>query len=631
MANVNVFALVVLLLLFLLWIFGESQVFSTVISSVIIVICTLFGLSLQANNNNNTNERSDGSYEKSFSNLNNKINDITKYLDKICKENKTNKEEILCKIESLENIIVKEQTKEESIQKTLPFEQIPIINNNNQNNTGYESDEQEREFLNPRVHEIKSSRRLSDEHLHQINEKTKEANRRKTIATINQIRKEIAELTSCNDEKIYDNQDFEQDLITQEETNEKEIEDVKSDGEIEFINQIEEKNEILDKPSQEVKRTHSRTGSEPVSPVNWNVRRTASGEVTRNNNNQRIIKNREFLGASRRVLTSSQGNNSRESESDSDSEESEKQTNKEKIKEKNVKISQESFRNTRETASLSRIQSLSSEKILSNRKIKKNESREFYTSRCKDKILFDVKICLPYGGTTKIQCFKDVTYNEIMKTLWSKLIIQNQEENQVFSTETFVAILELLLHRNFIIIDSIVSCSENKEKTIDLFIKLIISQKQSIKFIQLAIDKELNRIPSLNSAVHSLFRDNSFPSLLIAFFFRLHLQQFFIDKISPILQDHLKNPIFQKENQQISNKNEISLAIIDIVVKIFGVIEKSLEEIPNELKGCFCLLATRVREKFPGLESNVIAGFLFLRLICPIFVSNVDLGFGKFK
>ena len=285
----------------------------------------------------------------------------------------------------------------------------------------------------------------------------------------------------------------------------------------------------------------------------------------------------------------------------------------------------------------SRIHSVSSNTMRQNL-AKRNKMVGLKSSRAftgpKDKLLFNVEIVLPYGGCTQIQCFQDAPQTEIMDMLWNKLVISSHHVPTI-STEVFVGTSELLLRKDFLFMDALYqSAGKKKDEIARLFLDLIISQKQAVEYFQLAVDKEISEF---HGSINSLFRGNSFATVLIATFFRVGLQQYFIDKISPILRTSLQHPIFESsvdrpEDLNSLDKDAQAHAIIDLTTKIFDTIELSLSDIPPVMKGCFHSISNRVREIHPGQELKIIAGFLFLRLICPFLVSTtIDLGFGKYN
>ena len=240
----------------------------------------------------------------------------------------------------------------------------------------------------------------------------------------------------------------------------------------------------------------------------------------------------------------------------------------------------------------------------------------------KSRLMFNLDVKLPYGGITQIECFQDAPQSEILDMLWTKLMLTPQQK-PTSSASAFVAVTDLIFLPDFSLMDALISSvnPSSKEHVVQLFIQLTITQKQSVEFVKKAIDIE---VEDVRGSINSLFRGNSFTTVLIATFFRYHLHTFLVDRLSNLIHLSLQHPIFEDSSEDPETETAKEHAIIDLATKIFDIVESSVIEFPDVMKGICSYISQTVSSKYPGQELKVMAGFLFLRLLCPLLLSGTS-------
>lgn len=262
------------------------------------------------------------------------------------------------------------------------------------------------------------------------------------------------------------------------------------------------------------------------------------------------------------------------------------------------------------------------------------------------KLMSSIRISLPYGGETTVQCFQDSPVTEIMDMLWSKLKAGITQCTELpASAQDFVDIVNMLLEENLLLAEALYTSAElgTKEAVLQQLVDLM-HMNDGFKYIKAAIDKELLLF---HENEHSLFRGNSFATVLISAYMRHHGHQYLSNTLGPVLRNVIE------ENRQLSSNTVSSQGssrsantldqgdhpagdvgpqpilaedtIILTVSEILDAIDRSILSCPGPIKSLCRYTNEAVAKKYPGNELRIVAGFIFLRFFCPALVKTSSL------
>lgn len=146
-----------------------------------------------------------------------------------------------------------------------------------------------------------------------------------------------------------------------------------------------------------------------------------------------------------------------------------------------------------------------------------------------------------------------------------------------------------------------------------------------------AIDAEVQRTESENT----LFRRNSIATKLLTAYAKLLGVQYLKDVIAPIIkrmmQDHqdmeldpVKFDPPESYTPEIAAKNLQNLQLA--CQGVLDVISDSVDKCPRQMREICGYLRSAVAERFPDAQHTAVAGFFFLRFVCPSLVSPEGFG-----
>ena len=228
------------------------------------------------------------------------------------------------------------------------------------------------------------------------------------------------------------------------------------------------------------------------------------------------------------------------------------------------------------------------------------------------KLLFSLKIHLPDGGETAIQCFQDASEAEIIQTLFrrlqGRLDLVEGEVPSIAGPEDFVRISDMLLSDEFALMTALFAAvpRNQREELIHLFLRLTVTQKVTKQLLTVAVE---NEVANHRGGIHTLFRDSGFRTTLVAAYFRFHLRELFQHQLKSILKEGLEDPANPLDPLALS-------------FKVFDLVKQVAEKFPKELRDTWAMLSDKAGAKFPEEQAKVLGSFLFLRLICPLLLEE---------
>lgn len=154
-----------------------------------------------------------------------------------------------------------------------------------------------------------------------------------------------------------------------------------------------------------------------------------------------------------------------------------------------------------------------------------------------------------------------------------------------------------------------------------LLVKIFEANDKTMDLLKVSISQEVQKTDTANT----LFRRNSMATKLLAAYCKFMGREYLRTSLGPQLNaimtqnialelDETKLPAGQSLEQNQKNMERVCKAFLDDVVASIPVCPAPFREICNFLK-------TSVAEKFPGSEHTAVAGFMFLRFLCPAIVA----------
>ncbi|KAJ6247171.1 inhibitory regulator protein ira1-related [Anaeramoeba flamelloides] len=193
--------------------------------------------------------------------------------------------------------------------------------------------------------------------------------------------------------------------------------------------------------------------------------------------------------------------------------------------------------------------------------------------------------------------------------------------------------IEMILDKDFIVIRAINEIIEvtDMDKIAEIVIKLYYSKGLHIKLLKFMIDDEVAKNPIDQPT--SLFRRNSLTAKLLSAYTRLIGKEYIQKTLGDLIKASQKKIIEEKISVEIdplklkeSDNLEHNLKnLSEMIEQYFCTIVGSVENIPRDFFLISNILKKSVEKKFENSTNIVIAGFFFLRFICPLIISPENL------
>ena len=159
-----------------------------------------------------------------------------------------------------------------------------------------------------------------------------------------------------------------------------------------------------------------------------------------------------------------------------------------------------------------------------------------------------------------------------------------------------------------------------------LLIRIFESNEKTMDLLKVTITQEVNKTDTANT----LFRRNSMATKLMAAYCKLNGRQYLKLTLGPVLRELQQQPFPSELNPTLLPPGQ---DIIANQKNVQMICEKFLTAIANSVPQCalpfreIChFLKQVVSDKFPGAAETAIAGFIFLRFLCPAIVAPDGFG-----
>ncbi|KAJ3431851.1 inhibitory regulator protein ira1-related [Anaeramoeba flamelloides] len=193
--------------------------------------------------------------------------------------------------------------------------------------------------------------------------------------------------------------------------------------------------------------------------------------------------------------------------------------------------------------------------------------------------------------------------------------------------------IEMILDTDFLVIKAINEIIDvtDMDKMAEILIKLYYSKGLHIKLLKFMINDEVEKNPIDQPT--SLFRRNSLSSKILSAHTRLigkeYLQKTLGDLIKSsqkkIMEEKISVEIDPLKLKETDNLEQNLKNLSEMIEQYFCTIIASVENIPKEFFLISNILKKSVEKKFENSTNIVIAGFFFLRFICPLIISPENL------
>eukprot|EP01126_Amoeba_proteus_P063481 TRINITY_DN8751_c0_g2_i4.p1 TRINITY_DN8751_c0_g2~~TRINITY_DN8751_c0_g2_i4.p1 ORF type:complete len:511 (-),score=104.84 TRINITY_DN8751_c0_g2_i4:606-2138(-) len=196
----------------------------------------------------------------------------------------------------------------------------------------------------------------------------------------------------------------------------------------------------------------------------------------------------------------------------------------------------------------------------------------------------------------------------------SRRIFPDQREDK------FLPFVTLLSNTNVELVEAILfTVDKQNELTVSSNLIMILDAYGKIQGL---IDEGIRQEVKRTSQGNTLFRSNSTTTKLIKGYTRLHGQSF-LQIFCPILEEigqlKLNLEVNPDKLSCPSDSDKNIKILVDYSQRVFDLILDNVNKFPSAIRKIVALIATCVREKFPEYGRQSVAGYVFLRYLCPAF------------
>ncbi|KAJ6237652.1 neurofibromin [Anaeramoeba flamelloides] len=229
-----------------------------------------------------------------------------------------------------------------------------------------------------------------------------------------------------------------------------------------------------------------------------------------------------------------------------------------------------------------------------------------------------------------------VTRSEFLD-VFTNILKQGTEFGNLKETleDKYRNLIEMILDKDLIVTKAI--CEIIKVTEMDLLAGILIrinrTRGSDIELLKFMIETEVNNNPIDQPS--TLFRRNSFASKMMSAYSKTIGKQYLKKALSDLIQTTINDimvnkkgiEIDQRKLKQDENLDENLKNLLELTQVYFNKIMNSLSNVPISFYKISNILKTTVESKFKNCTNIVIAGFFFLRFICPAIISpeNADL------
>lgn len=222
---------------------------------------------------------------------------------------------------------------------------------------------------------------------------------------------------------------------------------------------------------------------------------------------------------------------------------------------------------------------------------------------------------------------------------------EEEEENDIIDFEEAmhwmdettlrVALSNLLLKYDPSVLNVIgkgIANGPSKERLAYMLITLYRSQNKHIEMLEGAIQQEINNAKTVNT----LFRGEELPCRLLRVYIRLigreYVQNVLGDLITEVSDNnyHYEIDPVRLEGSKLSIDQNFD-ALEKLTQRFLDKIFSSLYDIPPDFIRLCKFTCSNAAKKFDVTDQTVVAGFIFLRFICPAITSSESFGLPTIK
>jgi hypothetical protein len=231
-----------------------------------------------------------------------------------------------------------------------------------------------------------------------------------------------------------------------------------------------------------------------------------------------------------------------------------------------------------------------------------------------------------------LEYFRIMGYHEDEETrsaflrVLSNILNQGAEfDTEDDSVDKYYKLLELVMDRDLtlvLLLSDAVQITE-ADKVAQLLVRIFEANDKTMDLLKASIVAEVSKTETANT----LFRRNSVATKLLAAFCKLSGAEYLREALSPQVRalmtqagsvgyelDETKLPAGQSLESNQENITRACIAFLDDIRASIPACPRPFREISRFLKDT-------VGEKFPGAEHTAVAGFIFLRYLCPALIA----------
>ena len=159
------------------------------------------------------------------------------------------------------------------------------------------------------------------------------------------------------------------------------------------------------------------------------------------------------------------------------------------------------------------------------------------------------------------------------------------------------------------------------DKVAQLLIRIFEANDKSLDLLRQSIRSEVDKTEKENT----LFRLNSMATKLLSAYCKVIGKDYLHVSVGPQIKKLIQNPkpmeLDPKKMAEGEDVNENQKNVIEICKKFLTDIQLSISSCPLPIREICKFLKDEVTKKFPSAGNTAIAGFIFLRYLCPAIVA----------
>jgi len=236
-----------------------------------------------------------------------------------------------------------------------------------------------------------------------------------------------------------------------------------------------------------------------------------------------------------------------------------------------------------------------------------------------------------------LEYFRIMGYHEDEETRSAFLRVLSNILNQGAEFDTgdesgdkYYKLLEIVMDRDLtlvLMLSDVVQITE-ADKVAQLLVRIFEANDKTMDLLKASISAEVAKTETANT----LFRRNSVATKLLAAYCKLCGAEYLREALAPQIRllitqgtsvgyelDETKLPAGQTLDENQANVTRACIAFLEDI-------QRSIPQCPRPFREISRFLKETVGEKFPGAEHTAVAGFMFLRFLCPAIIAPDGFG-----